>query len=132
MERDGLEKLSNNMPSSAAGGAHGQPSAAEKTALLQGGGRPGGGGRVLGAPLPETDRTRELDNHGVLMLQRQEMEAQDEQVEQLAAIIRRQKEMGLKINDEVEAQTEMLDRLDQDATRVQSKVKVANSRIKKM
>ncbi|KJZ76495.1 hypothetical protein HIM_04224 [Hirsutella minnesotensis 3608] len=135
LERDTLEKLSNSMPStaSAAGQASArqgqQASAAEKTTLLQGG-RPGG--RVLGAPLPETDKTRELDNQGVLMLQKREMEVQDEQVEQLAAIIRRQKAMGLKINEEVEAQTEMLDRMDQDATRVQGKLKVANSRIKKM
>lgn len=133
MERDALERLSNSMPSSssgaARGGGQGQASASEKAALLQGG---RSGGRVLGAPLPETDKTRELDNRGVLMLQKQEMHAQDEQVEQLAAIIRRQREMGLKINEEVEAQSEMLERMDQDATRVQGKVTVANKRIKKM
>ncbi|KAM4057269.1 PX domain-containing protein [Hirsutella rhossiliensis] len=134
MERDALERLSNSMPSSASGagrgnGGQGHPSASEKAALLQGG-RPGG--RVLGAPLPETDKTRELDNQGVLMLQKREMHAQDEQVEQLAAIIRRQREMGLKINEEVEAQSEMLERMDQDATRVQGKVTVANNRLKKM
>ncbi|POR37504.1 Vacuolar morphogenesis protein 7 [Tolypocladium paradoxum] len=134
MEREGLEKLSNSMPSSSSGpgrgsGSQGQASALEKAALLQGG-KPGG--RVLGAPLPERERTRELDNQGVLMLQKQEMQAQDEQVEQLAAIIRRQKEIGLKINDEVEAQSEMLDRVDQDATRLQGKVKVASNRIRKM
>jgi len=140
MERDVLEKLSNNMPSSASHGgsgigigigtAQGPPSASEKATLLRGG-KPAGG-RVLGAPLPETERTRELDNAGVLLLQKQEMAAQDEQLEQLTAIIRRQREMGLQINEEVEAQSEMLDRMEQDATRLQGKVDVANNRIRKM
>ncbi|RDA85548.1 hypothetical protein CP532_3309 [Ophiocordyceps camponoti-leonardi (nom. inval.)] len=133
MERDALEKLSNSMPSAGVGGVGGgvggPATAAEKSTLLRGG-RPAG--RVLGAPLPETDQTRELDNQGVLALQKQEMQAQDEQVEQLAAIIRRQKDMGLKINDEVEAQSEMLERMDQDSSRVMGKVQVANNRIRKM
>ncbi|KAJ6443831.1 v-SNARE protein [Purpureocillium lavendulum] len=137
MERDVLDKLSNNMPSSASNGrgngsgsAQGPPPASEKATLLRGG-KPTGG-RVLGAPLPETERTRELDNAGVLLLQKQEMAAQDQQLEQLSAIIRRQREMGLQINEEVEAQSEMLDRMEQDATRLQGKVDVANNRIRKM
>ena len=132
IERDGLDKLSNSTPSSAAfagRGSQGHASSSDKAALLHGG-RPGG--RVLGAPLPETDKTRELDNQGVLQLQKVEMEAQDAQVEQLAAIIRRQKEMGLQINDEVSRQIEMLEQLDEDAGRVEAKVKVANNRIRKM
>ncbi|PFH58550.1 hypothetical protein XA68_13551 [Ophiocordyceps unilateralis] len=130
MERDALEKLSNSIPSAAAGAGGGGPaSAAEKSNLLRGG-RPAG--RVLGAPLPETDKTRELDNQGVLTLQKKEMQAQDEQVDQLATIIRRQRDMGLRIHDEVEAQSEMLDRMDQDTSRVMGKVQVANNRIKKM
>lgn len=133
MERDALERLSNSTPRSSSGGGGGQgpasASASEKAALLQGG---RAGGRVLGAPLPETYKTRELDNQGVLLLQKQEIQAQDEQVEALAAIIRRQCDMGLKIHDEVEAQSEMLERMDQDAARVQCKVAVANRRIRKM
>lgn len=133
MEREGLEKLANSMPSSlptrTGGFSPVKGSSSDKAALLQGG-RPSG--RVLGAPLPETDKTRELDNQGVLLLQKREMQAQDEQVEQLAAIIRRQKEMGLQINDEVEQQTEMLNALDQNTDRVEAKVKVANNRIRKM
>lgn len=147
MERDVLEKLCNNTPVAAAssggvgGGGGGRSatqgaaSASEKAGLLRGGKaqqQPVPGGRVLGAPLAETDRTRELDNAGVLLLQKQEMAAQDEALEQLAAIIRRQRDMGLQINAEVEAQVEMLDRMEQDATRVQGKVDVANSRIRRM
>lgn len=134
IEREGLDKLSNSMPSSTTmsgrgGASQGQASTSDKANLLKGG-RPSG--RVLGAPLPETDKTRELDNQGVLLLQKQEMQAQDTQVEQLAAIIRRQREMGLQINEEVERQTEMLDTMDDDATRLQAKLKVANNRIRKM
>lgn len=134
MEREGLDRLSNSMPSSTSasglgGSSQGQASTADKAGLLKGG-RPSG--RVLGAPLPETDKTRELDNQGVLQLQKKEMENQDLAVDQLTTIIRRQKEMGLQIYDEVERQTEMLDKLDEDAGRVQAKVKVANNRIKKM
>ncbi|UZP43742.1 hypothetical protein NXS19_011554 [Fusarium pseudograminearum] len=66
MEREGLDKISNSMPSSTAaagrgGFSQGQASTADKAGLLRGG-RPAG--RVLGAPLPETDKTRELDNQG--------------------------------------------------------------------
>lgn len=130
MERDGLDRLANSMPShSDNSGQKSQSHTADKAALLKGG-RPGG--RVLGAPLPETDKTRELDNEGVMMLQKEEMQAQDQQVDQLAAIIRRQKEMGLQIHDEVEQQTEMLRMLDDDTDRVQGKIKVANNRIRKM
>ncbi|GKT88709.1 PX domain-containing protein [Colletotrichum tofieldiae] len=89
------------------------------------------GGRVLGAPLPENERTRELDNNGVVQLQRQMMSEQDEQVNTLAAIVRRQKEMGLQINDEVQEQTKMLDRLNEDADRVGGKIDVAKKRINK-
>ncbi len=133
MEREGLDKLANSMPSSVTTnsllGNSKQPSSSDRSALLKGG-RPGG--RVLGAPLPETDKTRELDNGGVLQLQKDEMQAQDLQLDQLAAIIRRQKDMGLQIGEEVERQTEMLDVLDEDTTRVERKVKVANNRIRKM
>ncbi|KAJ4010563.1 hypothetical protein NW752_005238 [Fusarium irregulare] len=134
MEREGLDKLSNSMPSSTAaagrgGVSQGQASAADKAALLRGG-RPTG--RVLGAPLPETDKTRELDNSGVLQLQKQEMQNQDLAVDQLTAIIRRQREMGEQIHEEVEHQIRYLDELDQDVDRTGAKLKVANNRIKKM
>ncbi|WYZ40782.1 hypothetical protein EsH8_IV_001123 [Colletotrichum jinshuiense] len=136
VEREGLDKLSNSMAqgSGRAGGREGWASAGDKAALLGGGAGASGartGGRVLGAPLPENERTRELDNNGVVQLQRQMMSEQDDQVNALAAIVRRQKEMGLLINDEVEAQTQMLDRLNEDADRVGGKINVAKKRIGK-
>ncbi|KAF5247700.1 hypothetical protein FAUST_635 [Fusarium austroamericanum] len=134
MEREGLDKISNSMPSSTAsagrgGFSQGQASTADKAGLLRGG-RPAG--RVLGAPLPETDKTRELDNQGVLQLQKEEMQNQDLAVDQLTAIIRRQREMGEQIHEEVEHQIRILDQLDDDVDRTGAKLKVANNRIKKM
>ncbi|KAL0932098.1 PX domain-containing protein [Colletotrichum truncatum] len=139
VDREGLERLSNSMSQGngrAGGGAReGWASTGDKAALLGGaaGSSSGArtGGRVLGAPLPETERTRELDNDGVVLLQRQMMSEQDEQVNTLAAIVRRQKEMGLQINEEVESQTKMLDRMNEDVDRVGGKIGVAKRRIGK-
>lgn len=134
-ERDGLEKLSSSL-ASARGAREGTPSSGDKATLLSGAGESSSrarmGGRVLGAPLPETERTRELDNAGVVQLQRQQMQEQDQDVEELAKIIRRQKEMGLAIKGEVEVQNEMLDQMDRDVDRVEAKMKVANSKARKL
>jgi regulator of vacuolar morphogenesis len=72
-------------------------------------------GRVLGK---ETDRTRELDNQGVLQLQKQTMEDQDRSVESLMKIITRQKELGIAINSELEIQNELLKLADEDVERL--------------
>lgn len=81
-----------------------------------GGGRnpPGRSGRVLGK---ETDRTRELDNAGVLQLQQQTMKEQDTNVEELMKIIIRQRELGTAINEELLVQNELLKLADEDTDR---------------
>jgi regulator of vacuolar morphogenesis len=89
-------------------------------------------GRVLGAPVPETDKTRQLDNEGVVQLQRQLMQDQDLDVEELAKIVRRQREMGLAIHGELELQNEMLDRVDKDVDRVKGKIDIAKKRVSKI
>ncbi|EON97838.1 putative snare complex subunit protein [Phaeoacremonium minimum UCRPA7] len=134
-ERDGLEKLSASLASTRGASAReGMPNAGDKSALLAGGSSSGprAGGRVLGAPLAETERTRELGNDGVLQLQRQQMEEQDQDVEALTRIVRRQKEMGLAIKEEVDRQTEMLDQMNADVDRVSGKVKVAKDRTRRL
>lgn len=144
-ERDGLEKLSASVAGGLGGvrgaAGAGEAVAGDKAALLglsngngaRGGARAGGGSRrVLGAPLPETERTRELDNGGVLQLQRQQMEEQDQDVEQLAQIVRRQKEMGLAIQNEVAAQNEMLDEFGNNVDRMGAKVDVAKKKVRKL
>ncbi|KXT02884.1 hypothetical protein AC578_1833 [Pseudocercospora eumusae] len=89
-------------------------------------------GRVLGGPLKETERTRELDNSGVLQLQKQVMQEQDEDVLALGKTVARLKDMGIMINEELEVQNEMLGLVDQDVDRVQGKIDVARRRIKKI
>lgn len=136
VERDGLEKLAVNLAvkhqsKSSSGNGGAAATNQDKNALFGPGvSRPAG--RVLGAPVPETDRTRELDNEGVLQLQKQIMQDQDLDVEELTKIVRRQKEMGLAIHSELERQNEMLARVDEDAERVKNKVDVAKKRIGKI
>ena len=86
-------------------------------------------GRVLGK---ESDRTRALDNQGVLQLQKQMMHEQDEDVMVLARAVARQKELGEQIQEELVVQNEMLGMLDEDVTRVQGKMDVARKRIGKI
>ncbi|CCC10479.1 hypothetical protein SMACR_06654 [Sordaria macrospora] len=152
VERDGLDKLSSSLahasreaarqasisgPSAGGGSGSSSGEAGERAKLFAAGSSAAGGGsvrggRVLGAPLPETERTRELDNDGVLQLQRDTMRDQDMEVEALARIVRRQKEMGLAINDEVERQTNMLDNLNTNVDVVDKKLRVAKGRVKKL
>jgi len=140
VERDGLDKLSSSLAASGAiagGGRQGLASASERAQLL---GSPPAptmsgprvGGRVLGAPLPETEQTRELDNDGVLLLQRQQMYEQDQDVDALAKIVRRQREMGMAIHDEVNRHIDMLNRVNDDVDVVTRKLEVAKERSKKL
>ncbi|KAL0256924.1 hypothetical protein SLS55_007733 [Diplodia seriata] len=147
-EKEGLEGVLGALAvkSLAAGGSGaGAPastgataSPADKAHLFRGGlmngngGANGGSKRTLGAPAKETSRTRELDNTGVVQLQRQLMREQDEDVADLSHAVRRMREMGVQINDELQLQNEMLRMLDDDVDRVDSKVRVAKKRIDKI
>ena len=137
VEREGLEKLNtslavknNNTSNGNDSGTSTPTHASSKASLFAGASHPRKGGRVLGAK--ETERTRELDNSGVLQLQKQIMDEQDLDIEELAKVVRRQKEMGIKISEEIELQNEMLARLDGDVDRVQGKIKVAGKRAGKL
>lgn len=88
--------------------------------------KPKTSGRVLGK---ETAETRELDNNGVLQLQKQKMADQDLNVEELRKIVQRQRELGVAINNELEVQNDMLRMVDEDTDRVQTKVEIAKKRI---
>ncbi|KAF5873655.1 putative snare complex subunit protein [Botrytis fragariae] len=136
VEKEGLEKLAvtlavKNQASSSSANGGAAATQADKNALFGPGvSRPSG--RVLGAPVPETDKTRELDNEGVLQLQKELMQNQDMDVEELGKIVRRQREMGLAIHGELELQNEMLKRVDEDADRVKGKINIAKKRIGKI
>jgi regulator of vacuolar morphogenesis len=91
--------------------------------------KPKSGGRILGK---ETAETKELDNGGVLQLQKQKMADQDLDVEELRKIVARQKELGIAINQELEVQNEMLRMVDEDVDRVQGKINIAKKRVSKI
>lgn len=125
-EKEGLEILANslavtNTGSSMANGAA-PASAQQKSALIglsNGSHQPPGGrsGRVLGAPLPETEQTRELDNEGVLQLQKKLIENQDLSLEEMTKGIVRLKTLGIAINEELQVQHGMMKLLDEDVER---------------
>lgn len=133
-ERDAMETLANSLSAKSHAMSSGTALGADRSALFGGGANGGrsGGGRVLGAPLQDTDRTRELDNDGVLQLQKQMLQQQDQGVESLLRIVRRQKEMGMAIGDELETQTLMLDQLGEDVDRMGRKTAVARKRADKI
>ena len=87
------------------------------------------GGRVLGK---ETSKTRALDNQGVLQLQKQMMAEQDKDVDVLAAAVRRQRELGIQIQEELEVQKDLLGLLDEDVGRVGGKMDIARKRVGKI
>ncbi|KAF2857912.1 Phox-like protein [Piedraia hortae CBS 480.64] len=133
-EIEGLESLLKSNPTKVYSSASGSGAAAtstDKTVLLQGTG-PKPLGRVLGGPLKETNRTRELDNAGILQLQQTIMQEQEEDVLTLGQTVAKLKDMGLMINEELTIQNEMLSLLDNDVDRVQGKVDTARKRIKKI
>lgn len=113
-EKDGLEDLLNAM---AAKGRidNAVASMEDKEALVGSASRkPARSGRVLGK---ETERTRELDNKGVLQLQRETMEDQDMGLEELRKIVARQRELGVAINGELQVQNDLLRLADEDVDR---------------
>lgn len=121
-DKDGLEDLLHAMAAKSRID-HAVASIQDKDTLLKAGngdaasnGRkaPARSGRVLGK---ETERTRELDNEGVLQLQRQTMQDQDQSVEELMKIIIRQRELGTAIHEELEVQNELLKLADEDTDR---------------
>lgn len=90
--------------------------------------------RILGAPIPapETETTRQLDNSGVLQLQRQIIAAQDDDLVDLATVVRRMREMGVHINAEIVEQNALLGLLGEDVERVDGKVRIASKRADKI
>jgi regulator of vacuolar morphogenesis len=116
-EREGLENLLNAMAAkSQLDATVAMATAQDKQALMgdYSNNKPIRSGRVLGK---ETNQTRELDNQGVLQLQKQIMKEQDLNVDELRKIVQRQKELGIHINEELELQNEMFKMVDEDVDR---------------
>jgi regulator of vacuolar morphogenesis len=90
--------------------------------------------RTLGRPPPaqETDETRPLDDTSLLASQQSQFDRQDAQLDSLAAILRRQKQMGMAINQELLEQNELLDTLDGEVQNTQSKMKKNEGQIRRL
>ncbi|KAK6353711.1 hypothetical protein TWF730_008141 [Orbilia blumenaviensis] len=120
-ERDTLEALANSLSSNKLQGSnkHMPDVTVTKEALAVAAGNMRGrsAGRILGAPVPETDRTRQLDNSGVLQLQQEIMKSQNEDLEALLKTVVRQKQVGVEIGRELDEQNQLLDSLGVDVER---------------
>ncbi|KAI8597584.1 hypothetical protein EDD21DRAFT_385115 [Dissophora ornata] len=89
-------------------------------------------GRVIQTLTQETSQTRGLDNEGLLIMQQQQMAQQDNSIEQFSAVLRRQREIGMAIGQELDNQNQLLDELDRDVDRTTLKLGLANKKIGKI
>ncbi|KAI9806230.1 MAG: hypothetical protein M1825_006345 [Sarcosagium campestre] len=131
-EKEGLETLANTLTTKELGGGMSGASRSravateqDKSGLLgtdKGPSQTIGGrsGRVLGAPAQETEQTRELDNQGILQMQKDMMEDQDLTVEELTKGLGRLRQTAIAINDELEVQKDLISLLDEDVERFDS------------
>ncbi|KAJ2616207.1 hypothetical protein EV177_001185 [Coemansia sp. RSA 1804] len=83
-------------------------------------------------PPQETTETRGLDNQGLLQLQNQRMSEQDQAASELGQLLRRQREMGLAIGNELDLHNQLLGELDQDVDRTNGKLGTARRQINKL
>jgi len=91
--------------------------------------------RVLGGsrvPPQETAVTRPLDDEGIYHLQQQQITQQDDQLNQLTAILRRQKQLGIAIGNEVEEEIAMLDELDANVDKFGNKLGKAKKQLNRL
>ena len=90
--------------------------------------------RVFGAPQTpkETEQTRPLDNQGLLQLQQASMDQQDTQLAQLTAILQRQKQLGVAINNELAQHMELLEGLSDDMDRAGGKLTAAKKQLNRL
>ncbi|KAK9464137.1 uncharacterized protein V1516DRAFT_669648 [Lipomyces oligophaga] len=87
--------------------------------------------RVLG-PLAETSETRQLDNRGLMSLQMKKMDEQDQALDEMSKILRRQRQLGVDISDELELHSEMLKMLDEDVENSDNKLRRAERQLHKI
>ena len=67
--------------------------------------------RVFGAPPPETERTKGLDNSELLQLQTTIMKEQDDQMDEFLKQVRRTRGLAEQIHEELDSQIELLGRI---------------------
>lgn len=88
--------------------------------------------RVFGAPPPETERTKGLENDELLQLQTTIMKEQDDQMDEFLRQVRRTRGVAEQIHEELDSQIDLLNGLDEDVDRVEGKIKRAGKRADKL
>lgn len=90
--------------------------------------------RTLGAkrPVHESDTTRSLNDNQLMKAQYEQMDSQDSRLDGLAAILRRQKAMGLAINQELLEQNELLENLDHHVDQTEGKMRQATRQMDRL
>ena len=91
--------------------------------------------RVLGkkaGPAAETDVTRPLDHEGLMQLQQTQMDEQDERLDAITAVLRRQRLIAGNIHEELVEQNELLGQLETEVDQTSSKLGKAQKTIKKL
>eukprot|EP00897_Mesotaenium_endlicherianum_P006494 jgi/Mesen1/5873/ME000299S05000 len=87
----------------------------------------GDGGSVH--PAVETERTANLDSRGVVNLQKQMMQDQDEELATLESTVSSTKHIAIAINEELGLQKGLLDEMDQDVESTNNRMKVAQTKL---
>ena len=88
--------------------------------------------RVFGAPPPETERTKGLENSELLQLQTTIMKEQDDQMDEFLKQVRRTRGLAEQIHEELDSQIELLGGLGEDVDHIQGKIKRASKRADKL
>jgi regulator of vacuolar morphogenesis len=89
--------------------------------------------RNFGVIVPvETEKTRALDDHGVLQLQNEQMQQQDDVIGALAQVVKRQKEIGLAIGNELDTQNHMLNQITDSVDKVDGGLKTADKKMNRI
>mmetsp|Transcript_31701 Transcript_31701/g.69281 ORF Transcript_31701/g.69281 Transcript_31701/m.69281 type:complete len:228 (+) Transcript_31701:122-805(+) len=82
-------------------------------------------GDQMRTPPRETEQTAELDNQGLIMMQRNIMQDQDTQLDDLSRIVSSTKHISMAIGEEVDLHNRLLDDLDHDIDTNQWRLKNA-------
>ncbi|KAF6258200.1 Qc-snare protein, Syn8/Syntaxin8-family [Scenedesmus sp. NREL 46B-D3] len=78
----------------------------------------------------ETEATAELGNRGLLQLQQQVMQQQDQELEQMEKTVISTKHIALTIGEEVDLHTRLLEDLEEDVDVTHSRLRAATKRVR--
>ena len=90
--------------------------------------------RKAGIPtrIMETEQTRMLDNQQLLTMQDDQMKKQDEIITTITNVVKRQREIGMAISDELDAHANLLDQVKDKIEVVGSNMKAGEKKMKRI